>query len=242
MYNLIIAALSAAATYGGFNFLLTPVEAIFPALVVFVAVYILLARRSGKTLEKVMLSVATDLQSARVEIAVKKLEEARKIGKWQFLINSQIDGHVGSILYSQKKFSEAKPYLENAIVRHWLARGMLGAQLYREKDFDKMKKVFDEAVKVNKGEGLLWNLYAWCLWKSGDEKAAMDVLTRAAKAIPSDEKVQANLKHIQNGKKVKMKAYQEQWFQFHLEPPPVRTTTQLQGPMGGMKFKKRLFR
>jgi len=74
---------------------------------------------------------------------------------------------------------------------------------------------------------MLWAAYAWVLEKEGAHDEALTVMGRAVKANPKDEKLKACQQTLQNGKKLKLgKLYEEQWFQFHLEPPP----TQLIGP------------
>jgi tetratricopeptide (TPR) repeat protein len=98
---------------------------------------------------------------------------------------------------------------------------MLGAARYRKRDVAGATKVLEEAVKVNKKEGVLWSLYAWILEKEGRHEEAIRILGRGAAANPSDEKLKAGLQTLQNGKRLKLgKTYQEQWFQFRLEDPP----------------------
>jgi hypothetical protein len=84
-------------------------------------------------------------------------------------------------------------------------------------------------VASNKKEGLLWCVYAWVLDKDGEHEEAVKVLGRGAATNPSDEKLKAAFQALQNDKKLKLgKLYDQQWYQFHLEPVP----TQLLG--GGM--------
>jgi hypothetical protein len=75
-------------------------------------------------------------------------------------------------------------------------------------------------VKYNRKESLLWNLYAWCLWKRGDGEEAMRVLNRGREVLKNDEKIESNLEALRNKKKMKMRGWKEMWYQFHLEAPP----------------------
>jgi hypothetical protein len=47
------------------------------------------------------------------------------------------------------------------------------------------------------------------------------VLARAVETNPTDEKLKSNMVALQNEKKLKMKAYSPEWYQFHLEKPPM---------------------
>ena len=101
---------------------------------------------------------------------------------------------------------------------------------YRKKDLEKMRKVFDEAAKDNKKEGLLFASWAWVEEKEGNHDRAIAVLARGLKANPSDEKLKAAAQALQNDKRLKLgKLYGEQWFQFHLEQMP----PQMASPTGG---------
>ena len=43
------------------------------------------------------------------------------MNNWAFLVKAQIDGQIGIILYTQKKFGEAYQYLRNANPRIFMA-------------------------------------------------------------------------------------------------------------------------
>ena len=59
--------------------------------------------------------------------------------------------------------------------------------------------------------------------------------------LSMSRKVKEALLAVQNGKKIKMKAYKEQWYQFHLERPPVdqQQAAFMQGKMGKMARRGR---
>jgi tetratricopeptide (TPR) repeat protein len=170
--------------------------------------------------------------------SIEIIKEGYKLKSWQFLIESQINGQVGVILFSIKDFDEAEPYLRNSFLKNWMAQAMLGVTYFRKKKYDKMKEVFERGVKGNKKEALMWALYAWCLWKNKDRTSAIEVLIRA-KEHSTDERIEKNLQALKNNKKMKMEGWKENWYQFHLAKPPVQ---KMHNPYGGKMNKKGIYR
>jgi tetratricopeptide (TPR) repeat protein len=89
-----------------------------------------------------------------------------------------------------------------------------------------MEETFEFAVRLSKKEPLLWNVYAYCLDKIKKREKAIEVLGRARKELPNNKFLIENLVALQNDKKMRMKVYNEQWYQFHLEKPPVQRSQQ----------------
>lgn len=220
MYNLFIALAAAVITFLAFMGLFSPVAAIFPAIVALVAVYFLLARRSLKQLEAILLGAQKDLAAQRVEPALARIREGFPLAKWQFLVAGQLHAQLGMVLYMLKRFDEAQPHLEKSFGRIGQARAMLGSLHFMKKDYDGMERVFEEAVRVNKKDGFLWSVYAFCLHKAGRTEKALAALSRGVDASPQDERLKANQLALQNEKRLKMKAYGNEWWIFHLEKPP----------------------
>jgi predicted Zn-dependent protease len=197
------------------------VAAIIPGVIVAVAVYLVLVRRTWKRLEALFDAVQKELQSQRVDKALQILQSGFKLAPWQFLVASQLHSNIGILHFVKGNDGAALPHLEKSFTRNWIARAMLGVARYRARDVAGMTRVFDEAIRANKKEGLLWQVYAWILDKEGRSADAIALLGRAAAANPSDEKIKASLQALQNGKKLKLgKLYAEQWFQFRLETVP----------------------
>jgi tetratricopeptide (TPR) repeat protein len=190
------------------------------ALAVMMGVNYLLGRRINKAITGLMEGVGQDLKNGKMDRAIRTLEGGLKYGRYQFFITSQLKAQIGVIHYIKKDFNTAFPFLKKAFARHWIAQGMLAAIYMRRKDKEQMVKTFQRAVRYNPKEGLLWNLYAYCLLRMGDRAEAIQVLIRGSKKHPSDEQIQKNLIHLQNNKKMKMKNYGELWLQFHLEKMP----------------------
>jgi tetratricopeptide (TPR) repeat protein len=223
MYNLLIslAVGLAVALAIGFGTNVGWVGSIVPGAVALVAAYFGLARHTWKRLEAIFEEVQKELQAQRFEKAVQKLQAGFALAPWQFLVASQLHSQLGVLHYVKQDFDAALPHLEKSYARHWVARAMLAASRYRRRDAAGMRKIFEQAVKASKKEGLLWCAYAFCLEKEGSHDQAIAVMSRAARANPSDEKVKAALQALQNDKRLKLgKLYGEQWFQFHLERMP----------------------
>ena len=229
---------------------------LLPSIIGLITTYLLLVRRTLKQIEVIMGRAQAEMAKAQeaamrsgrrpsekqlkdqLRKAINIIKQGYQLKNWQFLIESQINGQVGSLLYAIKEFEEAEPYLRNSFLRNWMAQAMLAVTYFRKKKYDKMAETFDRAVKGNKKEALLWAIYAWCLWKNKDRQGAIDVLIRAKKHV-TDDKIESNLLALQNNKKMKMDGWKESWYQFHLAKPPVQ---KMQNPFGGKTHKKSVYR
>src|SRR6266478_1706607 len=97
-----------------------------------------------------------------------------------------------------------------------------------------VQKKFDEAMRGNKSETLLYGVYAWCENQRGEKKKAIEILQKGVAQNPSDEKLKTLLGRAQNDKRLKLDGWGEQWWQFWLETPPM-----MAGPAGGAVFSGR---
>ena len=217
-----LALLSALIVFGIVTATFNWIAAVFPALFVFAIVYFIVARRMAKQMEMAMLAAQSEMQKGRIDRGIALLEDAkRRYGRWQFFTASSIDGQIGSIYYLKQEFDRARPYLEKAFVRHWLAKAMYGVLLFKKKEYTKMDNVFEAAVRYSSKQGLLWSTWAYCHWKAGHTDRALEILLNAQKKLNGvDEKLTANIENLQNNRKIKMRGYGEQWYQFHLEMSP----------------------
>jgi len=210
---------------------------IVPFLITFLAVYITLARKTFRKFETLMMNMQLEFQRLgkiknpklrSIDKAVEILKSGYPLGKWQFFIKPQIDAQIGVIYYTNNQMQKALPYLKNAFLRHWVARGMLGAYYFKKKEYDKMEAVFEEALKVNKKVSLLYNMYAWCLTQIDKKDKAMSVLKKGIMILPNDKNLNISLTNLQNGKKIKLGVYGDEWYQFRLEKHPVEVQAQKQ--------------
>ena len=234
--SLIVSSIVAVAlsTLAGLDYWI----AIVASLVVFTAVYVLLMRYVMKKVSTLMETAQRDIQAGRTEKAIKTLQSGFKYSNWQFYIKGQINAQIGMILYLKRDFAEAFDYLQKSFVRHWVAMGMLAICYMKRNKTGKMIETFDKAVTVTKKEPLLWNLYAFCLEKVGEKEKAVSVLEKGLKKI-ADERLQANLDALKEGRKMKMKAYGDLWYQFHLEKPGAIIKQQTKAIQGRRKIVRR---
>jgi tetratricopeptide (TPR) repeat protein len=221
MINLVLSLVAGLVVFAAFRLsgIVHTVGAILPGVVAAGAAYFLLARRTMRQLEAVMGLAQKELAQRKLDRAIAVMESAFPLGRWQFLVASQLHGQIGSLLYVQKKFDEAEPHLRKSFVKMWAARAMLGAQLFRRKDWKAMESTFEAAVRANKGESLLYAVYAWCQDKRGEKSKAIEVLQRGAAENKSDERLKTLLGRVQNDKRMKMDAFGQEWDQFWLETP-----------------------
>ena len=205
-------------------------------LLVFVGCFYLVSRIIMKKVMAIMEAATKDLQAnpPRLEKGIKTLQSAMKYGPWQIYVTGQLNAQIGMIYYMKRDFANAFPYLEKAFFKNWVAMGMLGVSYMKRQKKEKMKETFEKAVQASPKEGLLWNLYAYCLAEGGDTEKAQEVLNRGLKKLPGDEKLTSNLEAVANGKKMKMRAYGDHWFQFHLESVGAIQKHQIEA-MGGIR-------
>jgi tetratricopeptide (TPR) repeat protein len=230
MYNLLIAlaaglAVAIAVTLFGF-----PIWAgIVPGTIVFVAAYIFLARRIATRIGALSQSAQKELaspasnqreQKVKVEKAIRTLEEGLAFDKWQFMVASEIHAQIGMIKYMMRDLEGAEAHLAKANPRNYMAKAIQGALFFQKKEFARMRQSFEAAVRSGKKEGLVWAAYAWCLLQLKEKDDAQKILARAVQTNPTDDKLKNALTSVQNDKRLKMKAWEPQWWQFGLEQPP----------------------
>jgi len=235
MRNVIISIAVGAAVFARFFFsgLLRLGESVVPGVLALMVAYFVLARRTFKRVEGVFNDATKFLHAMppKLDLAISEMEKAYSFSSHQFGVRSQIDSQVGMLRFAKQDFNGAMPVLQRSLTfGHWMGGAMLGVIHYKKKNHDEMRKTFEIVTKRAKKQSLPWNLYAYLLCQIGERDKAQQVLTEALKKTDDDEKVQTSLLALQNGKKIKMKVYKDQWYQFHLERPPAKM---MQSPIGG---------
>lgn len=194
-----------------------------------------LAQRPGKNTAAAMAN--------RFDRAVEVLKRGFMFEKWQIGVSTMLNARIGTLLFTKwlvmqqvpdakskgSGLADAIPYLEKARLKGrkaqllqalWPAWAMLAVAYYKgRKDLDGAVRVLEDAVKVAKKQGMLWSLYAWILWKEERLDDAIAVLARGKEAAADDKNLGENLTALQNRKKMNMRGYGEQWYQFGLERP-----------------------
>jgi tetratricopeptide (TPR) repeat protein len=209
------------------------------ALLGFAGSFFLLSRRTSKQLTAVMEGVQRDMQAGRADKAVKTLQSAYPLGKWQFFVTSQIEAQIGCILYLKRDFAQAFDHLQKGFSRHWVAMSMLAICYMKRNNSEKMKAAFEKAVAATKNESLPWSLYAFCLEKVGERNKAIEILEKGIKKGAADDTLLVNLGLLQEGKKMKMKGYGDLWHQFHLEKQGAVIKQQTRAVQGRRKTVRR---
>lgn len=198
----------------------------------------LVGRYFMNKLTAVFNSTEKDIKSGKADAAIEKMKIGYKYAKWQFLVKQQIDSQIGIILYANKRFDEALPYLKKSLKGNYMAMSMLAAYYYKQKDYDNMKAVMEKSSKANKKDSFTQCLYAYFLSETGDVDGAIAVLTKAIKKIPSDERLQNASDALKNRKKIKMQAYGTLWLQLHIAKMP-DGVKQYQTLIGRQKITRR---
>lgn len=217
---------------------------LIPGTLAFIGGYVLLARRTMKMLQTLSAQAQQELssmpqnqreQKAKLDKAIKLLEQGFPLARWQFLVHSELHGQIGMIKYLAKDLDGALESFKQAGSRNYYVKAMEGALYYQRKNFTDMEKAFEAAVKAGRKEGIVWAVYAWCLFQQKEKDKALKVLARAVEANPSDEKLKGQLTAVQNDKKIKMKPFEPMWWQFGLETPPMM----VQGGGRQVRFQRR---
>lgn len=231
MINCIIGLLAGALAWGASLFVFdSPAAGFIPFLVVSILVFVLLNRRTAKRVNLIVARAGEILQgiqklpseAARVHMinkAVDILKEAYAYKRYQFALEANLNSQIGMIYYVQSRFKEAEPYLAHAFPQQGTAVAMYACLLYRREDIDGMRKAFDKALKYSKKEPLLYHVYAWCLLQKKMRDEAIRVLNECLTQNPNDSTTKENLDLLKNSGKIKMKSFNEQWYQFLLEKP-----------------------
>ncbi len=229
MYNLAIAFAIALVLFGiGAATTSSLVAGFIPALLALGISYVLLARRSGQKLQKLMEAAMVEFQAGRVEKGRKILESGYALQKWQFLISAQIHAQLGAIDYMQRRYKQARVHLEKAWSRHWMAQAMLATLDFREKKIEAALERMEKTRGPGGSDPVFWGLFAYFAVESGDRERALRVLADGIKKHASSEPLKGMADAVRNKKKLKMKAFGQGWFQFFPEHIPRSMLMQMQ--------------
>lgn len=220
MLNLVISLLVGLGVWALFTAIFSWYAAILPGLIAFAAVYLVLAQRAMKALTAISEKAQKEMSQQRMDKAIETLKSGFPLGKRQFLVAPLLHANLGTLLYVKGDFDASLPHLTKGYGRNYLAKAMLGCYWFKKGDAAKMREAFDVATKYGKKDGLVWGLYAYCLMRLNLRDEALKVLGRGVELNPTDEKLKNNQLAVQNNKKMKMRAWAPQFYQFHLEPLP----------------------
>lgn len=207
-----------------------------------VFVFAKLSQRVNKELTPILEKANTYMQSQKWKQAIEILETGRAFKNKMFLVEGQIEAQIGMVYYFQGKENEAYEHFKLATPRNWFAMVAYAHLMLKFKKPDEMVEQFELTLKVNKKEVLVWNAYAFCLDKISKRDQAIDVLNRAIKKLGENAETEANLKALQNGKKMNMKPFGEMWYGLKIERAPKQMMQRSPNHPGyrGFKQKKRM--
>ncbi len=225
MINLAIAIGSAAAAFLlGMAVAGHWIAGFLPAILVLAIVYFLLARRTSNRLQALMETAGKAIQRQKIDEARRVLETGRPLGKWQFMVEGQIEAQLGALAYLERDWGRARKHLDKAFSRNWMAQGMLAAMDLREKKASDGIERMEKASGFAKKEALFWGLYAYILAESKQQDKALEILARGLKIMPDNEGLKGLQKAVSNKRrKLKMGSlFGNQWYTFFPEQFPVR--------------------
>jgi len=233
MYNLIISVTAAliglllGAQFGSWT------TGIVPAIILFIAAWIVLMRRISKQVETIMMVAGQEFEAGRVESGKKLVESARPLGRWQFLLEEQIDGQLGSIEYMQRNYKAARKILLRAGKRNWQSVGMLAAMDIRTGAKDKAVSRMQEVKRAGKKDPTMWGVLTYACVQAGDLDLALKSVTEGLsnKDLANSAPLLSLQVALQNGKGKKFKwarTFGQPWLMFF---PEQASNKMLQGQM-----------
>ncbi len=243
MLSLLFSFLAALLVGGAIGYFINIGFGIFIGLVIGIALFFFLTRHYTKKLQEVFTNANFDLQKQNFNHAVEVLKGGYIYNKYAFLVKAQIDSQIGIILYTQKKFGEAYKYLQKSNPRITLGYTMMIIGHIKNNKKDKVNKDIELLIKFNKKDPFVYSVAAYLYSEElGNREKALEILNKAIKAMPDNQKIKEHLTAFQNNKQFKMEKYGEMWYQLMLDK---KALSRLQNKMmrsqqRSMKVKQRV--
>ena len=195
---------------------------IIPALIFFIAAWIVLSRRVSRQMEVIMMLASKEFESQRIDNGKRIMETARPLGRWQFFLEAQIDSQLGAIEYMQRNFKAARPLLERGFKRTWQPQGMLAAIDLREGRKDQAIDRLLSVRKHAKKDPVMWGLACYACLQANKKDQALEIVNEALghKHLEQSTPLLQLRSAIQNGKGKKFKwakSFGQPWLQVYPE-------------------------
>lgn len=202
---------------------------IFIGLFAAFGMFIFFTRHFSKKLQNIFTLANNDIQKQQFDRAVTILKNGYKYNNYAFLVKAQIDSQIGIILYTQKKFGEAYKYLRHANPRIMMGYLMLIIGHIKNNKTANIDRDIDLLLKFNKKDPFAYSAVAY-LYENElkDRDKALKIMTKAAKIMPDNQKIQEHLLALQNNRQYKMEKHGEMWYQLMLDRKGI---TRLQNKM-----------
>ena len=208
MYNLLIAlGIGALAFAAGVLATGTTVAGVIPAVLAVGIAYFLLMRRTGKQLaaisEEVMAVFQGKMATARTQSQQQAvfaegkaiLERGFELGRWQFLIATQIHTQLGTLSYMQRDFKTARVHLEKGDT--WLSRftawqpmAMLALLEYRGGEEAAAVKRLQGLKMAGGKDPLYWALTTTVANRAKQTEDALKAISEGLERLPDSEPLQ----------------------------------------------------
>lgn len=223
-------SLAAAVVVGILTgFLVNTGFGIFIGLFTATGLFIFSTRYFSKKLQTVFNTANIEIQKQQFDKAIAILKGGYIYNRYAFLVKAQIDSQIGVILYTQKKFGEAYKYLQNSNPRIMMGYLMLIIGHIKNGKTRDIDKDIQLLIRFNKKDPFVYSAVAYLYEEElNDRDKALEVLNKAAKAMPENQKIIEHLTAFQNNKPFKMDKYGEMWYQLMLDRKGI---TRLQNKM-----------
>jgi tetratricopeptide (TPR) repeat protein len=208
-------------------------------LVLFVVIWIVIARTLATRLQPAMERVQKQMQAELFEPAMQSLESMLPMGKWVPLLRGQLLAQMGMLAYYTGKKEKALSLLESASLRAPDARLLLACIHYKNGDVARALQILQIAAAVNKKHPLLHNTYAWMLHKNDRADDAQKLLGDFLKRDANNAPTKDNMLRLQNRTRMTMQAFGMQWYALGLEQPPQAMGQMRRAPKGFREPPKR---
>ncbi|HNW82215.1 MAG TPA: hypothetical protein PKG52_04910 [bacterium] len=202
---------------------------IFLGLFTAIGLFIFFTRFFSKKLQTVFTAANVEIQKQQFERAISILKEGYKYNNYAFLVKAQIDSQIGVILYTQKKFGEAYKYLQHSNPRIMMGYLMLIIGHIKNNKTKNLDRDIQLLIRFNKKDPFVYSAVAYLYEEElNDREKASEILNKAVKVMPDNQKIKEHLTSFQNNKPFKMDKYGEMWYQLMLDRKGV---TRLQNKM-----------
>ena len=171
-------------------------------------------------------------QESAIREALKKLEAAEGLSKWNLFVKKQLDTMRGQLAYQIKDFEKADKYLANSLNLDPMTVAMKMAREYKKENMEAVEKLYRKGKKRFKKEdgAIIYGLYSWILVKEDRIDDAIAVLNEGRDKNDS-EVLEANWENLVNGRvrKFSNAGFGEVWYALHLEKPKPARVKQRRG-------------
>jgi tetratricopeptide (TPR) repeat protein len=185
-----------------------------------VVTFVLVSRRTAKKVEPAFQQIQKQIEGGNVKLALAGLEGMLPVAKWQLLLKGQLHAQIGSLYFTIGDETRALESLNKASRRAADGQHFLASIHYRRKEVAKAREVLETAIRFNKKQMILYNVYAYILMKNGEKSEAIEQLMRGLKVEKENEATKDNLQRLQNGKRMNMKKFGPAWYSLQLEKLP----------------------